>query len=89
MRLHRRLASTFGTISLKSAVRFGDVVEFTQGGALSQGAADIKNMTFFIGLAAAAALMHVNSQVAVTGFRSIYAADGRVLTVPQDPPGGL
>jgi hypothetical protein len=81
-----------GTIGLKSATRFGDVIEFTLKSALClDGPADIKNTTFFIGLAAAAAPMHVNTQVAVTGFPSIYAADARVPThdVPQEPPGGL
>jgi len=81
-----------GTIGLKSAVRFSDVIEFTLTSALClNGPADVKNTTFFIGLAAAAAPMHVNTQVAVTGFPSIYAADARVPThdVPQDPPGGL
>jgi hypothetical protein len=35
--------------------------------------------------------MHVNTQIAVTGFPSIYPADARVPThdVPQEPPGGL
>src|ERR1051325_9981635 len=81
-----------GTISLKSAVRFGDVIEFTLKSPLClNGPADIKNTTFFIGLAAQAAPMHVNAQVSVTGFPPIYAVDARVPThsVPQDPPGGL
>ena len=81
-----------GTISLKSAQRFGDVIEFTLKSPFClNGPADIKNTTFFIGLAAAAAPMHVNAQVSVTGFPPIYAVDARVPThsVPQDPPGGL
>jgi hypothetical protein len=81
-----------GTIALKSATRFGDVIEFVLKTPLClNGAADIKNTTFFIGLAAAAAPMHVNAEVAVTGFPSIYAPDARVPThpVPQGPPGGL
>jgi hypothetical protein len=81
-----------GTISLKSAQRFGDVIEFTLKSPLClNGPADIKNTTFFIGLAAAAAPMHVNAQVSVTAFPPIYAVDARVPThaVPQDPPGGL
>lgn len=81
-----------GTISLKSAQRFGDVIEFMLKSPLClNGPADIKNTTFFIGLAAAAAPMHVNAQMSVTGFPPIYAVDARVPThsVPQDPPGGL
>jgi hypothetical protein len=81
-----------GTISLKSAQRFGDVIEFTLKAPLClNGAADIKNTTFFIGLAAQAAPMHVNAQISVTGFPPIYAVDARVPThmVSQDPPGGL
>jgi hypothetical protein len=81
-----------GTISLKSAVRFGDVIEFTLKSPLClNGPADIKNTTFFIGLAAAAAPMHVNAQISVTGFPPLYAVDARVPahTVSQDPPGGL
>ena len=81
-----------GTISLKSAQRFGDVIEFTLKAPLClNGPADIKNTTFFIGLAAAAAPMHVNAQISVTAFPPIYAVDARVPThsVPHDPPGGL
>ena len=81
-----------GTISLKSAVRSNDVIEFTLKSPLClNGPADIKNTTFFIGIAASAAPMHVNTQFSVVGFPSIYAVDARVPThsVPQDPPGGL
>jgi hypothetical protein len=81
-----------GTIGLKSAVRFGDVIEFTLTAPLClNGPADVKNTTFFIGLAAAAAPMHVTTQMSVVGFPSIYGVDARVPThvVPQDPPGGL
>ncbi len=81
-----------GTISVKSAVRFSDVIEFTLTAPLClNGPADVKNTTFFIGLAAAAAPMHVTTQMSVIGFPSIYGVDARVPThaVPQDPPGGL
>jgi hypothetical protein len=81
-----------GTIGLKSAERFGDVVEFTLKAPLCvSGPADIKNTTFFIGLAAAPAPMHVNSQISVIGMVPIYPADARVPTheVPKDPPEGL
>jgi hypothetical protein len=81
-----------GTISLSAATRFGDVIEFSLKSPLClDGPTDIKNTTFFIGLAASAAPMHVNAQIAVIGTTPIYAADARVPThaVPQDPPGGL
>jgi hypothetical protein len=81
-----------GTISLKSAQRFGDVIELTLAAPLClNGPADAKNTTFFIGLAAAAAPMHVNAQISAIGNTPIYAVDARVPThtVPQDPPGGL
>lgn len=81
-----------GTISLSKAERFGDVIEFTLNKALcANGAPNIANTTFFIGLAATAAPMHVNAQFAVTGKIPIYTADARVPThsVPADPPGGL
>ena len=81
-----------GTIGLKSAVRFGDAVEFTLTAPLClNGPADIKNTTFFIGLAAAAAPMHVTSQMSVVGATPIYGVDARVPTHPvaPDPPGGL
>ena len=80
-----------GTISLSKAERFGDVIEFTLGKPLCvSGPASIANTTFFIGLAAAAAPMHINAQVAATGTTPIYAADARVPThaVAPDPPGG-
>jgi hypothetical protein len=81
-----------GTISLASAMRFGDAIEFTLKSPLClDGPADIKNTTFFIGLAAAAAPMHVNAQIAVIGPTPIFPADARVPThaVLPDPPGGL
>ena len=81
-----------GTIGLKSAERFSDVIEFTLKSPLClDGPADVKNTTFFIGLAAQPAPMHVNAQITAVGIPSIYAADVRVPThaVPQDPPGGL
>ena len=79
-----------GSIGLKSAVRFGDAIEFTLKSPLClTGPADATNTTFFIGLAAAAAPMHVTSQISVVG--AILGADARVPThaVAQDPPGGL
>jgi hypothetical protein len=85
-------AGGLGTIKLKSAERFGDAVEFTLSSPLClDGPADIKNTTFFFGLTAAAAPMHVLTQVSVVGFPSIYGVDARVPTHPvaPDPPGGL
>ena len=80
-----------GTISLSKAERFGDVIEFTLSKALCvNGSANIANTTFFFGLAATAAPMHVNAHVAAVGATPIYAVDARVPThaVPPDP-GGL
>jgi hypothetical protein len=81
-----------GTISLSAATRFGDVIEFSLKSPLClNGPSDIKNTTFFIGLAAPATPMHINVQIAVIGTTPIYPADARVPThaVPTDPPGGL
>jgi hypothetical protein len=81
-----------GTISLAKAERFGDVIEFTLSKPLCvDGPANIKNTTYFIGLAATAAPMHVNAHLAATGSTPIYSVDARVPThsVPADPPGGL
>jgi hypothetical protein len=81
-----------GTISLASATRYGDAIEFVLKSALClDGPPDVKNTTFFIGLAATAQPMHVNAQIAVAGPVPIYAVDARVPThaVTPDPPGGL
>jgi hypothetical protein len=81
-----------GTISLKSAERFGDAISFELASPLClNGPADIKNTTFFFGLAASMTPMHVIAQVAVAGVSPIYGVDARVPTHPvtQDPPGGL
>lgn len=80
-----------GTIGLKSATRFGDVITFEFAAPLcASGPPDIKRTTFFFGLAATAAPMHVNVTMSVIGFPPIYAVDARVPThaVPPDP-GGL
>ena len=81
-----------GTISVAKAERFGDVIEFTLSKPLCvDGPANIKNTTYFIGLAATAAPMHVSAHLAATGPTPIYSVDARVPThaVPADPPGGL
>lgn len=81
-----------GTVGIKSADRFGDAIVFEfQAPLCAEGPPNIKRTTFFFGLAATAAPMHVNAQVSVIGHTPIYAADARVPThdVPKDPPGGL
>jgi hypothetical protein len=80
-----------GTISLASATRYGDVIEFVLKSPLCvNGPASVNNTTFFIGLAGTAPPMHVNAQIAVTGNPSIYSVDARVPThsVPPPLPGG-
>jgi hypothetical protein len=77
-----------GTIGLKSATRFGDAIEFDLASPLCvNGPANVKNTTFFIGLAATAAPMHVTAQITATGQQPIYGVDARVPThaVPPDP----
>jgi len=81
-----------GTIGIKSAEKFGDAIVFTFTSPLcANGPPDIKRTTFFFGLAAAAAPMHVNASVPVIGEPPLYAVDARVPTHPvtSDPPGGL
>jgi hypothetical protein len=80
-----------GTIGIKSAERFGDVIVFEFKAPLcADGPPDIKRTTFFFGLAATAAPMHVTASVPVFGATPLYALDARVPThfVPPDP-GGL
>lgn len=81
-----------GTIGIKSAERFGDVIVFEFNAPLcADGLPSIKRTTFFFGLAAAAAPMHVTASVPVIGVPSLYAIDARVPThtVPAGPPGDL
>ena len=81
-----------GTIGIKSAQKFGDAIIFEFKSPLcADGPPDIKRTTFFFGLAATAAPMHVNASVPVIGPTPLYAVDARVPThtVPPDPPGGL
>lgn len=78
-----------GSISVAKAERFGDVIVFDLSKALCvNGPADIKNTTFFIGLAATAAPMHANAQISTTGTTPIYSVDARVPTHTIPPPGG-
>lgn len=79
-----------GTIGLKSAIRFDDVITFELSKPLcGDGPPDVKRTTFFFGLAATAAPMHVTAQIAMTGAPSFYQTDARVPThtvpVPVDP----
>jgi hypothetical protein len=81
-----------GTIGLQSAERTGDVISFTLASPLcADGPPDVKKTTFFFGLAATAAPMHVNGSVYGAGVPGIFGVDVRVPThsVPPDPPGGL
>jgi hypothetical protein len=81
-----------GTIGLKSAERTGDVIEFTLTSPLcADGAPNVTKTTFFFGLAATAAPMHVNATVFAVGNPAFFGVDARVPThnVPADPPGGL
>ena len=81
-----------GAIGVAKAERFGNVIEFTLRKPLcANGSASIANTTYFIGLTATAAPMHVNARVTATGPTPIFLVDARVPThsVPADPPGGL
>jgi len=78
-----------GTIKLAKAERFGDAIEFTLSKALCvNGPADIKNTTYFIGLAATAAPMNVKAQISTTGTTPIYSVDVRVPTHTIPKPTG-
>ncbi len=81
-----------GTIGLKSAEKFGDVIVFELTAPLcAAGPPDVKRTTYFIGLAAEAAPMHVNAMIVATGVPAFFSVDARVPThtVPADPPGGV
>lgn len=70
-----------GTISLKSAEKFGDVIEFTfSKGLCLAGAPDNKNTTFFFGLAAsnAPAPKPIEAQIVSVGSPPLYAVEARV-----------
>jgi hypothetical protein len=81
-----------GTVGLKSAERTGDLIQFTLASPLcADGPPDVKKTTFFFGLAATAAPMHVHASVYGIGDPPFLGVDARVPThgVPADPPGGL
>jgi hypothetical protein len=81
-----------GTIKLKSAERFGDVIQFALASPVcADGPPDVSKTTFFFGLAATAAPMHVTASIGAIGSPPFFGVDARVPThsVPVDPPGGL
>jgi len=79
-----------GTIGLKSAQKFGDVIVFELDKLLClDGGPDVKNTTFFFGLAAASPPMAIKAQIFSTGNPPLFAVDARVPThtIPAPPPG--
>ncbi|HEY7665399.1 MAG TPA: hypothetical protein VH934_19960 [Xanthobacteraceae bacterium] len=70
-----------GTISLKSAEKFGNVIEFTLAKQLClAGGPNLDNTTFFFGLAADTAPMASAAQIFSTGTPPLYNVDARVPT---------
>jgi hypothetical protein len=70
-----------GTIGVKSAEKFGDVIVFTFSKSLClAGGPDIKNTTFFFGLAAdkAPAPKPIEAQIVSVGMTPFYAVEARV-----------
>jgi hypothetical protein len=68
-----------GTIGIKSAQKSGDVIDFAFSKPLCVGTApDIKNTTFFFGLASSAVPKHINAQIYGFGQPPLYAVDARV-----------
>jgi hypothetical protein len=67
------------SIRLKSAERFGNVIVFEFAKKLClAGGADIKNTTFFFGLAADAVPMAISAQIFSIGTPPLYNVDARV-----------
>jgi hypothetical protein len=67
-----------GTISLKSAEKFGGVIEFTLARQLClSGGPDLNNTTFFFGLAADTAPTPVSAQIFSTGTPPLYNVNAR------------
>jgi hypothetical protein len=76
-----------GTIGLKSAEKFGDVIVFEfKKPVCSEGPPDIAKTTFFFGLAAATAPMKIKAQVFVIGDPPFFSIDARVPTHDVPPP---
>jgi len=70
-----------GTIGLKSAEKFGDVIEFTfQRPLCLSGGPDVNNTTFFFGLSASnpPAGQPIEAQITSVGFPPLYAVQARV-----------
>jgi hypothetical protein len=68
-----------GTIGVKSAQKFGDVIEFDFDKPLClSGGANIANTTYFFGLAAAGAPQAVTAQIFSVGTPPLYGVDARV-----------
>ena len=71
-----------GTVGIASAQKTGDVIEFTfkNGGLCLDGGPDIKNTTFFFGLAAATPPMATNAHLWALGSPPLYEVPARVPT---------
>jgi hypothetical protein len=70
-----------GTIGLKSANRFGDVIVFELAKSLClAGGPDMQNTTFFFGLAAEAPTMTTPAQIFSRGSPPLYSVQARVPT---------
>jgi hypothetical protein len=68
-----------GTIGLKSANRFGDVIVFELAKSLClAGGPDMHNTSFFFGLAAEAASMTTSAQIFASGNPPLYTVQARV-----------
>ena len=71
-----------GTVGIASAQKTGHVIEFTfkNGGLCLDGGPDIKNTTFFFGLAAATPPMATNAHLWALGSPPFYEVPARVPT---------
>ena len=77
-----------GTIGLKSAEKFDDVIVFEFSKPVcSEGPPNVAKTTFFFGLAAATAPMKIKAQVFALGDPPFYSIDARVPTHSVPPPG--
>jgi hypothetical protein len=76
-----------GTIGLKSAEKFDDVIVFEFSKPLCvDGPPSVSKTTFFFGLAAATAPMKIKAQVSATGAPPFFSVDARVPTHAVPPP---
>ena len=68
-----------GSIGLKSAERFGEVIEFDLAKPLClEGGPNLANTTFFFGLAADTPSMATSAQIFSSGNPPLYSVDARV-----------